>query len=147
MDKAMTCCSHKMSWRSEYTYTAHFHFLSVSTDLTFSQQFASSILKMEAVCSQDVINELLHHLAQQTCMYQCHVPPAASKVLILTISPVQSVRLWRVLKFYYETICVSEQCLIVFLLKNTWNNQLKPIFHSYRREANQSALEVTQAPV
>ena len=96
---------------------------------------------MEAVCSQDFVNDLLHHLAQQTCTYQCHVTPAASKVLILTVSPVQSVRLQRVLKFYNEAICVSEQCLIVFLFKNTLNNHLKPIFHSFCRKQNSLLLK------
>ena len=59
---------------------------------------------------------------------------SSKQVLILTVSPVQSVRLWTVLKFYYEAICVSEQCLIVFLFMNTWNNQWKPIFHSCCRQ-------------
>jgi len=102
----MTSYSHKMLCRSAYTYTAPFHFLQSVHIWRFPSSLQSSILKMEAICSQDVVNELLHHLAQQTCMYQCHVTPAARKVLILTVSPVESVRLWRVLKFYYEVICV-----------------------------------------
>jgi hypothetical protein len=71
----------------------------------FPSSLHSSILKMAAICSQDIVNELLHHLAQQTCIYQCHVTPAEIKVLILTNNQVQSVRLRRVLKFYYEAIC------------------------------------------
>ena len=72
-------------------------------------------------------------------MYQCHVTPAASKVLIRTVSPVESVRLRRVLKFYYEAICV----LIKEYMEQPFRNNIPLIL----QKAKQSALEMTQATV
>jgi hypothetical protein len=111
------------------THTQH-HF-------TFFSQYISDVL--QTICSQDVVNELLHHLAQQTCMYQCHVTPAASKVLILIISPVESVRMWRVLKFYYEAICV--------FIKEYTEQPFRTNIPLILQKAKQSALEMTQATI
>lgn len=135
-----------MSCRSEYTYTTHFHFLHSVHIWSFPSRLQSPIMKMEAVSSRDVVNQLLHHLAQQTCMYQCHLTPAASKVLILTVSPVQSIRLWRVLKFLlWSNMCVRTVPNCVFI-KEYSEQPLKPIFHSGCRKQNSLLLNWQRPP-
>jgi hypothetical protein len=43
---------------------------------------------MDAICSKDIVKELLNKKKKKTCIYQFHVTPAANKVLILTVNPV-----------------------------------------------------------